>query len=85
MTIVRAIPEPGQVVSVRHRQYVVTDIQQTRTLSNPMVQTLDTLQHLVSLASIEDDALGEELQTIWEVEALPTSWQFPVQIIPKIP
>lgn len=69
MTIVRAIPEPGQVVSVRHRQYVVTDIQQTRTLSNPMVQTLDTLQHLVSLASIEDDALGEELQTIWEVEA----------------
>ena len=69
MTIVHAIPEPGQVVSVRHRQYVVTDIQQTRTLSSPMVQSLETLQHLVSLASIEDDALGEELQTIWEVEA----------------
>ena len=69
MTIVHAIPEPGQVVSVRHRQYVVTDIQQTRTLLSPMVQTLETLQHLVSLASIEDDALGEELQTIWEVEA----------------
>ena len=25
-------------------------------------------QHLVTLQSIEDDALGEELQVIWEVE-----------------
>ncbi|HQU42599.1 MAG TPA: hypothetical protein PK867_07290 [Pirellulales bacterium] len=27
-----------------------------------------TAQHLVSLSSVEDDALGEELQVIWELE-----------------
>jgi hypothetical protein len=25
-------------------------------------------QHLVTLASVEDDGLGEELQVVWEVE-----------------
>ncbi|MCP4685856.1 MAG: DEAD/DEAH box helicase, partial [bacterium] len=29
---------------------------------------IERLQHLVSLTSVEDDALGEELQVIWELE-----------------
>src|SRR5207245_3235966 len=30
--------------------------------------TSESPQHLVSLLSVEDDALGEELQVVWEVE-----------------
>jgi len=28
----------------------------------------ETTQHLVSLSSVEDDGLGEELQVVWELE-----------------
>ncbi|GHO65075.1 helicase SNF2 family protein [Ktedonobacter sp. SOSP1-52] len=64
-----ALPEPGQLVAVRHRRYVVVDIAQ-----NPLppdihsTRSLTSRQHLVTLSSVEDDALGEELQVIWEIE-----------------
>ncbi len=76
MTIIRTIPEPGQLVRLRQRQYVVTDVRQS--LAEPLLWRiaptrissagLPKSQHVVSLASIEDDAMGEELQTIWELE-----------------
>lgn len=76
MTIIRTIPEPGQLVRLRQRQYVVTDVRQS--LAEPLLWRiaptrissagLQKSQHVVSLASIEDDAMGEELQTIWELE-----------------
>jgi len=47
---------------------VVADIAR----SGLQISTLDGLgqapQHLVTLASVEDDALGEELQVVWELE-----------------
>ena len=49
---------------MRQRRYVVTDVR--RGLND--TQLGERPQHLVSLASIEDDALGEELQVIWEIE-----------------
>lgn len=57
----RARPEPGQLVEVRRRQWVVADID---------VAGLDTgtPQHCVTLSSIDEDGLGEELQVIWEIE-----------------
>jgi ERCC4-related helicase len=45
---------------------VVTDVRQG-TLTAQFAPT-DQPPHLVSLTSIEDDALGEELQVIWEIE-----------------
>lgn len=60
----RSVPEQGQLALVRQRRYVVTDVRRGATSAQPV----DRPQHLVSLASIEDDALGEELQVVWEIE-----------------
>src|SRR3712207_94418 len=60
-TIVGA-PEVGQLVRVRDRHWVVSDVAAS-TLS-----AADTSQHLVDLASVEDDGLGDELSVIWEIE-----------------
>ncbi|EJY55741.1 helicase domain-containing protein [Alicyclobacillus hesperidum URH17-3-68] len=56
------VPEPGQLVEVRRRQWVVGQVQSS-TLSSGRNQ-----QHLVTLSSIDEDALGEENQVIWELE-----------------
>lgn len=55
-----APPEPGQLVRVRDRHWVVSDV---ITSSNA-----DDASHLVELASVEDDAYGDELSVFWEVE-----------------
>lgn len=60
MQSLRSVPEQGQLAVVRQRRYVVTDVRSGALAEHP--------QHLVSLTSIEDDALGEELQVIWEIE-----------------
>ena len=66
--LVTPVPEPGQLVDVRRRRYVVIDI--TQSPLPPDILTTGNLQrqHLVTLSSVEDDALGEELQVIWEIE-----------------
>src|SRR6202521_2923477 len=61
-------PEQGQMVSVRSRNWMVTDVS-TSTLPPDRLQTgLESPQHLLTLSSVEDDGLGEELQVIWELE-----------------
>jgi hypothetical protein len=62
------IPEQGQIVTVRQRRYVVSDVQKSTLPPDPLYQTFDGHHHLVSLSSIEDDALGETIQVIWELE-----------------
>ncbi len=56
-----ARPEPGQLVEVRRRQWVVADVD---------AAGLDTgtRQHCVTLSSIDEDGLGEELEVVWEIE-----------------
>ena len=61
-------PEQGQMVSVRSRNWMVTDVSAS-TLPHERLQTgLEPPQHLITLSSVEDDGLGEELQVIWEIE-----------------
>jgi superfamily II DNA/RNA helicase len=61
-------PEPGQLVEVRRRRWVTTAVDAS-TLGEEERMTPDgSPQHLVSLSSIEDDALGEELSVVWEIE-----------------
>ena len=61
-------PEQGQMVSVRARNWMVTEVLAS-TLPPPRLQTgLQTPQHLLTLSSVEDDGLGEELNVIWELE-----------------
>lgn len=78
MSLVLNIPEPGQLVDVRQRCYVVGDVAQSVLPPNLLKSCslssrfqphqFQQNQHLVTLTSVEDDALGEELQVIWEVE-----------------
>ena len=61
-------PEQGQLVSVRERRFIVTDVARSTLPDSPLRPSGNGAQHLVSLSSIEDDALGEELQVFWEIE-----------------
>lgn len=58
----RARPELGQLVEVRRRQWVVADV-----TSSKLTSSSDT-QNLITLSSIDEDGLGEELEVIWEIE-----------------
>jgi superfamily II DNA or RNA helicase len=62
------IPEIGQLVDVRQRRFVVTDVSQSTLPVDPLALRQSEPHHLVTLTSVEDDALGEEVQVIWEVE-----------------
>lgn len=55
-------PEPGQLVEVRRRQWIVSDV------DSAAVAPELPKQNLVKLASIDEDALGEELEILWELE-----------------
>jgi len=61
-------PEQGQMVTVRQRHYVVTEVSKSTLPDRPLRQAGSGPQHLVSLSSVEDDGLGEELQVVWEIE-----------------
>ena len=58
----RARPEPGQLVEVRRRQWVVAEVNSSTLESN------SASQNCVTLSSIDEDGLGEELEVIWELE-----------------
>ncbi|MGX7925488.1 DISARM system SNF2-like helicase DrmD [Tsuneonella sp. HG094] len=58
-----APPEPGQLVEVRRRQWVVADVEASVGEGH-----LQSRQHCLTLASIDEDSLGEELEVIWEIE-----------------
>ena len=60
--IYNARPEPGQLVEARRRQWVVADVVSSQLATNA------ALQNLVTLSSIDEDGLGEELEVIWEIE-----------------
>lgn len=59
-----APPEPGQLVEVRRRQWVVTDLKASAFRASGDI----TPQHMVSLAALDEDSLGESLSAVWELE-----------------
>jgi superfamily II DNA or RNA helicase len=66
-TALIAAPEIGQLVEVRGRQWVVADSLSSALPPDVLAGESDR-QHLLTLSSVEDDALGEELRVVWEVE-----------------
>jgi len=58
------LPEQGQIVRVRQRVFTVTEV---RASALP-ASTVEMPMSLVTLASVEDDALGETIQVLWEIE-----------------
>jgi SNF2 family DNA or RNA helicase len=67
-TAVSDPPEQGQLVDVRQRQWLVNEVAKSTLTASPLQATNGNAQHLVTLSSVEDDGLGEELQVIWELE-----------------
>jgi hypothetical protein len=61
-------PEQGQLVSVRSRQWIVTEVAKSTPPPTALKPDFSGPQNLLTLASVEDDGLGEELQVIWEIE-----------------
>ena len=61
------LPEQGQLVSVRLRNWIVNEVTPSALPSNGF-HTLNSPHTLLSLSSVEDDGLGEELRVIWELE-----------------
>ena len=62
-------PEIGQLVIVRRRAFVVTDIK-AQSVPADEISSVNgrSVGHLVSLSSVEDDSLGEQADVIWELE-----------------
>ena len=59
------LPEMGQIVRVRSRQYLVEEVVSTPTQGGDTQRYHDTL---VRLSCLDDDAQGEPLQILWERE-----------------
>ncbi len=65
----QSIPAKGQLVTVRQRQFVVTDVKGSQLEPDPLRPIVErTGHHLVSLSSVDDEGLGETMQVIWELE-----------------
>lgn len=63
------IPEAGQLVTVRQRRYVVTDVKASALPAHVSgAGKIIRPQHLVWLQSVDDEGLGDELAVIWEIE-----------------
>jgi SNF2 family DNA or RNA helicase len=62
------IPEPGQVVNVRGSNWAVAEVRQQGLPRSPADEGTAGLTHVVSLQSLEEDRLGQELAVVWELE-----------------
>ena len=64
----QSLPEQGQLVEVRRRQWVVAEVTGSALSRVPRTGNGSQPHHLVTLSSIDEDALGEEIQVVWEIE-----------------
>jgi len=63
-----SVPEQGQLVEVRRRQWVVADVIRSGLPCGGVIPDSARYEHLLTLTSIDEDALGEELRIVWEIE-----------------
>ena len=62
------IPEAGQLLRVRGQQWVVSNVSDSHQPQDELAATRLPGRTLVTLTSVSDDDLGEELTVAWEVE-----------------
>ena len=68
MATATSAPEQGQLVCVRSRNWIVNEVVANSLPPGSLSAALESPEHLLTLSSVEDDGLGEELQVIWELE-----------------
>ncbi len=62
------IPEPGRIVEVRGATWAVAEVRAQGLPRSPADEGRPGTQHVVSLQSLDEDRLGEELTVVWELE-----------------
>ncbi len=62
-----AVPEMNQLVEVRNRHWVVSEVRPSALDPDPL-KGVHTVQHLVSMLSVDDAGHGDMLEVVWEVE-----------------
>jgi superfamily II DNA/RNA helicase len=62
------VPAPGQLVTVRNRIWVASDVVQGSIAAADDTVLTGRAPHVVSLVSIEDDAREDRLRVVWELE-----------------
>ena len=62
------VPEVGQLVQVRGQQWVVSAVDQSRQPVDELANEPLPGRTMVTLTSVSDDDLGDEMQVVWEVE-----------------
>jgi superfamily II DNA or RNA helicase len=62
------LPEPGQVVEVRGATWAVADVRQQGLPRSPADEASAGSHHVVTLQSLDEDRLGQELSVVWELE-----------------
>lgn len=65
---ISAPPTVGQPVTIRRRPFVVLEVQRSQLAVDPTTNPTNQVQHRVKLGCLEEGALGEELEVIWEIE-----------------
>src|SRR5438045_36815 len=61
-------PEEGRLVRARGRMWVVTRVDRSNLPYDELGSDRFGGQHAVTLASVEDDARGEQISLVWEAE-----------------
>lgn len=80
------VPEAGQIVNVRGATWAVADVRQQSLPRSAQDDAVGQLQHAVTLQSVEDDRLGQELRVVWELEqgrSLQAARGLPIDIDPN--
>ena len=62
------VPDAGQVVEVRGSTWAVADVREQGLPRSPADESRAGTHHVVTLQSLEEDRLGDELLVVWELE-----------------
>ncbi|WP_267886469.1 DISARM system SNF2-like helicase DrmD [Cellulomonas iranensis] len=80
------LPEVGQMVHVRGARWVVTDVATQALPRSSADDDVTEIQHAVTLQAMGEDATGDELRVVWEIEpgrATVTERGLPRQVDPE--
>jgi hypothetical protein len=78
-----AAVEVGALVQVRGQQWVVSDLSQSILPVDELAASVLPGRTLITLTSVSEDDLGEELTVVWEVE--PGREVIPSGALPDVP
>ncbi|MBI3688415.1 MAG: DEAD/DEAH box helicase [Actinobacteria bacterium] len=76
------LPEAGHLVRVRGQQWVVTNVRHSHLPQDEIAAHRLPGRTLVTLASVSDDDLGDELTVVWEIE--PGREVVPASQLPEV-